>query len=130
MATQGTYRAETFVAGEDLSGAKWHFVTLEADGYVDLADADAEQCVGVALTNPDAAGKAVTVALTGRVKVEAGGSITAGDEVVTNAAGEAVEKSTSSSATAVTMGYALEDAADGQIISIELIQGGNVSDES
>jgi hypothetical protein len=28
------------------------------------------------------------------------------------------------------MGYALEDGVDGRIIAIELIQGGNVSDQS
>lgn len=129
MATQGQYTAETFTAGEDLSAAQWHFVTLEADGEVDLADADAENAIGVLINNPTA-GKAATVAVRGRVKVEAGGAITAGDDVVTNAAGEAVERTTSASATAVTMGYALEDGVDGQLISIELIQGGKVTDES
>lgn len=129
MATMGQYTAETFVAGSDLSTARWKFLALAADGQVDIAAGDAVQCIGVALTNPDAAGKAVAVAIRGRVKVEAGGAITAGDEVVTNASGVAVEKSVSASATAITMGYALEDAATGQIFTIELIQGGNATSE-
>lgn len=124
MATYNTDNVRTFIAGESLAAAQYHFVTLEADGFVDLADADAEQCIGVLMNKP-ASGEAATVALTGRVLVEAGGVITAGDEVVTNAAGEAVELTTSASATAITMGYALEDGVDGQIIAIELIQGGN-----
>lgn len=129
MATHNLGKTRTFLAGEDLSAAQYHFVTLEADGFVDLADADAEKCIGVLCNSPDS-GEAATVALDGRVLVEAGGAITAGDEVVTNAAGEAVELTTSSSATAVTMGYALEDGVDGQIIAIELIQGGNATDQS
>ena len=130
MATMLSRDTRTFEAGEDLSAAQFHFVTLEADGQVDLADADAENCIGVLLNNPDAAGKAATVVVSGRVLVEAGGAITAGDAVATNNAGEAIELTASASATAVTMGYAVEDAVDGQIFTIELIQGGNVSDQS
>ena len=130
MATMLSRDTRTFEADEDLSAAQFHFVTLEADGQVDLADADAENCIGVLLNNPDAAGKAATVVVSGRVLVEAGGTITAGDAVATNNAGEAIELTDSSSATAVTMGYAVEDAVDGQIFTIELIQGGNVSDQS
>lgn len=129
MATYNIGKRRTFLAGEDLSAAQYHFVTLEADGFVDLADADAEACIGV-LCNTPASGQAAEVALDGRVLVEAGGTITAGDDVVTNNAGEAVERSTSSSATAVTMGYAVEDGVDGQIIAIELIQGGKITNES
>ena len=129
MAVMQSRDTRTFVAGESLTAAQFHFVTLEADGQVDLADADAENCIGVLLNNP-AAAAAATVAISGKVMVEAGGTITAGDKVATNNAGEAIELTSSSSATAVTMGYALEDAVDGQIMAIELIQGGNVSDES
>jgi hypothetical protein len=68
--------------------------------------------------------------MSGKVMVTAGGAVTAGDAVVTDTSGDAVELTTSSSATAVTMGYALEDAVDGQIFAIELIQGGNSSDQS
>lgn len=132
MATTHTYVAKSFIAGEDLSSAKWKFVTLETDGKVDVADADAEAILGVAMTNPDAVDKAVTVALSGIVKVTAGGSITVGDEVVTDASGDAVEKSTSSSATAVTAGVALQSADDGDVFQIQLVPfgTGNVTNES
>lgn len=130
MATTGVYHARSFLAGEDLSAAKWHFVTLETDGKVDLADADAEQVLGVAVTNPDAEDKAVTVALWGEVKAIAGGTITVGDEVVTDANGHAIEKSASSSATAVTAGIALSSAVANDVFEILLVQSGNVTDES
>ena len=129
MAVMQSRDTRTFIAGEDLSSAQFKFVTLEADGQVDLADADAENCIGVLINDP-AAAAAATVVVSGKVMVTAGGAVTAGDAVVTDASGDAVELTTSSSATAVTMGYALEDAVDGQIFAIELIQGGNTSDQS
>jgi len=129
MAVMESRDTRTFIAGEDLASAQFKFVTLEADGQVDLADADAENCIGVLINDP-ASGEAATVVISGKTMVTAGGAITAGDEVVTDTSGDAVELTTSSSATAITMGYALEAAADGQVFGIELIQGGNSSDQS
>lgn len=123
MAVMQSRDTRTFNAGEDLSSAQFKFVTLEADGNVDLADAAGERCVGVLLNKPDAAGKAATVAMTGKVMVVAGGSVTAGDEVATDASGDAV----TAASTNIVMGYALEDAVDGQVFAIELIQGGNAA---
>jgi hypothetical protein len=132
MATTGVYVAKSFEAGVDLSAAKWKFVTLEADGQVDLANADAEAVLGVALTNPDTVGQAVSVATSGVVKVYAGGTVTAGDELAVDASGDAVEKSTSSSATAVTAAIALSSAVDGDIFEVQLVPmgAGNVTNES
>jgi hypothetical protein len=129
MAVQESRETRTFIAGEDLSSSQFKFVTLEADGQIDLADGDAERCIGV-LSNDPASGSEATVVISGKTMVTAGGTVTAGDEVCTDTSGDAVELSTSSSATAITMGYALEDATDGQVFGIELIQGGNSSDQS
>lgn len=122
MAVIQTRDTRTFEAGEDLSAAQFHFVTLEADGQVDLADAAGENCIGILLNAPAAAGRAATVAISGKVMVEAGASVTAGDALQTNAAGEAITAATGD----YVMGYALEDGVDGQIIAMELIQGGNI----
>lgn len=130
MAVMQSRDTRTMIAGEDLSAAQFKFVTLEADGQIDLADADGENCFGVLLNKPDAAGKAATVVVSGKVMVVAASAITAGDEIAVDAAGEAQELTASSSATAVTVGYALEDAVDGQIFAMELIQGGRLSDQS
>jgi hypothetical protein len=54
--------------------------------------------------------------------VEAGGTIAAGAAVQTDANGDALTAATGD----VVLGYALEAGVDGQIIAIELIQGGNV----
>jgi hypothetical protein len=121
MAVIQTRDNRTFIAGEDLSAAQFKFVTLESDGKVDLADSAGENCIGICLVDGPAEA-AVTVAISGKTMVLAGGTITAGAAVATNAAGRAV----AAAAGNVIMGYALEDAVNNQIIAIELIQGGNV----
>jgi hypothetical protein len=112
----------TFVAGEDLSAAQFKFVTLEADGQVDLADSAGENCLGVLLVEGEAA-RAVTVVMTGSVMVEAGGTVTNGGAVATDATGRAVDATTGD----IIMGYAREAGVVNQVIEIELIQGGNAS---
>jgi hypothetical protein len=121
MAVIQTRDTRTFIAGEDLSAAQFKFVTLESDGQVDLADSAGENAIGVCLVG-GAAGAAVTVAISGKVMVEAGGTIAAGAAVQTDANGDAL----TAAAGDVVLGYALEAGVDGQIIAIELIQGGNV----
>ena len=112
----------TFIAGEDLSAAQFKFVTLESDGQVDLADSAGENAIGVCLAGATA-GNAVTVCVSGSVMVTAGGTIAAGAAVQTDAAGDALTAATGD----VILGYAREAAVDGQIIEIEMIQGGNVA---
>ena len=120
MATMQSRDTRTFVAGEDLSTAQFKFVTLEADGQVDLADSAGENCLGVLLVEGEAA-RAVTVVMTGSVMVEAGGTVTNGGAVATDATGRAVDATTSD----IIMGYAREAGVAAQVIEIELIQGGN-----
>ena len=122
MAVMQSRDTRTFVAGEDLSSAQFKFVTLESDGQVDLADSAGENCIGVLMNKPTA-GKAATVAMTGRVLVEAGGTIANGASVAAAADGQAVTAATGN----IVMGYAMEAGADGQTIAIELIQGGNAA---
>ncbi len=122
MANMQSRDTRTFVAGEDLSAAQFKFVTLEADGQVDLADSAGENCIGVLLVEGEAA-RAVTVVMTGSVMVEAGGTVTNGGAVATDATGRAVDATTGD----IIMGYAREAGVANQVIEIELIQGGNAS---
>ncbi len=122
MAVFQSRDTRTFEAGGDLSAGQFHFVALASDGQVDIAG-DGVDAVGVLLNNPDAAGKAATVVVSGKVTVEAGASITTGAKIGSNAAGEAITAATGD----IVKGYALEDGVDGQIIAIELINGGNVT---
>lgn len=122
MATMTSRDTRTFEAGEDLSAAQFHFVTLESDGQVDLANSAGENAIGVLLNAPDAAGKAATVVISGGVMVEAGGTIAAGAAVQTGADGRALAAASGD----VVLGYALEAGVVNQVIQIELIQGGNI----
>ena len=120
MAVMQSRDTRSFVAGEDLSAKQFKFVTL-SDGQVDVADSAGENCIGILLNAPTA-GAAATVAISGKVMVEAGGTIAAGAAVQADANGDALTAASGD----VVMGYALEAAVDGQIMAIELIQGGNI----
>ena len=87
MALMEMVKAITLPAGGDLSADQWKFVTLAADGQIDLHAAATDMPTGVLLNNPDAAGKAAEVAVGGIVKVEASAAITVGANVTTTAAG-------------------------------------------
>ena len=100
---------------------QFKFVTLDAGGAVTVAGTAGEQAYGVCLVGADA-GNATTICVSGKVLVTAGGTIAAGAAVQTDAAGDALTAATGD----VVMGYAKEAGVDGQIIAIELIQGGNV----
>lgn len=121
MAVMQSRDTRSFVAGESLAAAQFKFVTLESDGQVDLADSAGENCIGVLLNNP-AAGEAATVAISGKVMVTSGGTIAAGAAIQSDASGDALTAASGD----YVMGYALEAAVDGQIMAIELIQGGNI----
>lgn len=121
MAVMQSRDTRSFVAGESLTAAQFKFVTLESDGQVDLADSAGENCIGVLLNNP-AAGEAATVAISGKVMVTSGGTIAAGAAIQSDANGDALTAASGD----YVMGYALEAAVDGQIMAIELIQGGNI----
>jgi hypothetical protein len=122
MAVQESRETRTFIAGEDLSSSQFKFVTLESDGQVDLADSAGENCMGVVINDPASGGEA-TVVVSGKTVVTAGGTIAAGASIATDASGDAVTASTGN----IVMGYALEAGVDGQVIAVELIQGGNAA---
>ena len=122
MAVQESRDTRTFIAGEDLSSSQFKFVTLESDGQVDLADSAGENCIGVVINDPASGGEA-TVVVSGKTVVTSGGTIAAGAAVATDASGDAVTATTNN----IIMGYALEAGVDGQVIAIELIQGGNAA---
>ena len=123
MTTMQSRDNRTFEAGGDLSTAQFKFVSLAADGQVDVTASAGGNAIGVLLNNPSAAGYAATVCVSGDVMVEAGGTITAGDQIQSSATGTALLAATGD----VVLGYAREDAVVGQIMRIEFITGGNVA---
>ena len=121
MATQGQQIRETYVAGADLRERQFRFVTVGANGRV-TATASGAKSDGVLLNDPNT-GEAATVAVFGRVIVEAGGNITAGAEVQSGANGVVI----AATSTNIRVGRALEGAVAGQLITVDFYKGGNAA---
>ena len=95
-----------------------------ADGEVVAATAVTDTLIGVSVQpGTAAAGERVDVAIAGVVEVAAGGSITRGAFVTTNAAGAAVAATPEAGVNNAIVGIALASAAVGDIIPVLLAQG-------
>lgn len=108
-------------AGQDLSAKQYFFVTQAAnDGQVDPTG-DGLMANGVLQNNPDAAGKAATIAIAGVTKISTSAVFARGDFLASDANGEAK--------TAVSGNYILAKAlssslAAHNIVAVELIISG------
>ena len=118
---QGQQIRETYVAGADLRERQFRFVTVGANGRV-AATAAGAKADGVLLNDPNT-GEAATVAVFGRVIVEAGGTIAAGAEVQSGANGVVV----AATSTNIRVGRVLEDAVAGQLVTVDFYKGGNAA---
>jgi len=121
MAVMQSRDTRTMVAGHANGIAQFKFVKLGTNATHVVACGNGEQAFGVALTEASQH-NAVTVAVTGKVMIEAGAAVTVNGAVASDADGNCVNAASSD----IIMGYAMEAGVDGQIIAIELIQGGNV----
>ncbi len=117
MAVMQSRDTRTMIAG---SGGVAQFKFVKLSGADVVTCADGEQAFGVCVVD-GAATNASTIAVSGKVMIEAGTTITAGDEIASDADGNCAP----ATANDYIMGYAMEAAVDGQIMAIELIQGGN-----
>jgi hypothetical protein len=117
MAFTERLATRTYVSGSAIT--QFRFVTLASDGQVDHTG-DGVRADGVALMAATGAGEAITVAYDGRVTVEAEGTISRGAAVASDASGKAV----AAGAGDIILGTALEAAADGQIITIDIRRDG------
>lgn len=122
MAVMQSRDTRTFEAGGDLSAGQFKFVTLASDGQVDITASAGGNAIGVLLNNPAAAGRAATVCVSGSVMITCGGTVAAGAALQSDASGDAITAASGD----IVLGYAREAGVDGQIIEMELIQGGNV----
>jgi hypothetical protein len=123
MAVMQSRDTRTFEAGGNLSTGQFKFVTLAADGQVDITASAGGNAIGVLLNNPAAAGRAATVVVSGSVMITCGGTITAGDQLQANTDGTALLAATGD----VVLGYARESGVVGQVIEMEFITGGNLA---
>jgi hypothetical protein len=117
MAVEESVVSITIEAGADLSAGQYKFVTVASDGQVDLTASAGGAAIGVLQNAPDAAGVPATVAIAGRVKVTAGGTVAAGNKVQSDASGDAIVAASGDT----VLGYALQAADDGDVFAIALI---------
>jgi len=113
MAYKNSQTCVTLEAGADLSANQFHFVTMDSDGQLSVST-DGAASVGVLLNDPSAAGRAAEVCIGGLTRVEAGGTVAAGDFVASNSTGEAITAGSDDN----ILGTAITGGADGEVISI------------
>jgi len=128
---------ETFEASTDLSAnPNFIFITLDSNDQLVLPSAGAP-VIGILENTRDltAAGHEGAVALTGKMKVVAGGTINAGDRLTPDANGAAVVATAATVDTTTSVAaqdvdgdavaaMALSDAASGDVFEVLLTPGG------
>lgn len=109
----------TFVAGEDLTAAQYHFVTLKTDGTIELCDAATEYPIGVLQNKPDE-GQEAEVVIVGITKLVAGEDLDPLDFVSTGAdgRGEAAVHGTDTTVYVNGQVIATGSSADGTIATV------------
>jgi hypothetical protein len=105
-------------AAADLSTKQYTLVKLGAGNTINVASA-ATDAAFVLIDKPKS-GQYGTLALAGITKVVAGGSITAGQKLASNASGQAAVAATGNA----VIGQALEDAVAGDLVTIVVNNAG------
>lgn len=103
-------------AAADLSAKQYRFVKLTADLAVNVCSG-ATDCPAGVLQDKPTSGQAAEVMEFGITKLVAGGSISAGDRIKTDANGAAVKITEGTDTTHYSVGHALMGAASGDIFS-------------
>lgn len=119
MATSGEMlRATRLAAAVDMSGAgyQYRFMKISANDTVTRAAASSDLSIGV-LQNAPKLGEAVELAYNGETKVEAGGTVTAGQEIMADTQGRAVTAATTGNR---AIGVAVNGGAVGELITVLL----------
>lgn len=119
MASYDNVSTFSLDAGADLSAKQYFFVKVGTADNAAVVCGDGENALGV-LINAPLSGEPAAIANSGVVKVSAGGSITRGANVASDAAGEAVTAASGD----YVLGIALEAADDGDIIRVAFDKNG------
>lgn len=102
-------------SGSDLSAAQYKAIVLSSDGAVDLAGVNAK-AIGFLMSVPSATVGGITEIATqgGGAKAIAGATVTAGDELTVDSAGDVITAVSGSN----VVGIAMESAVDGDVFGI------------
>lgn len=119
MAYQEQYQSISRPAAGDLSSAGiYRFGVLNTSGQVAVVSSAGGDADGVIQNDPDAAGKATTLAYAGAVKVYVGtGGVTAGDKVQADANGAAIAAASGDH----VLGKAISTGTVGAIVEVLLV---------
>jgi len=116
MAVEQALKVISLLASADLSSYQYRFMKVDSNGKAALCG-DGQWGIGVLQNDPAAADRAASIAVAGASKVEAGGTVTAGGAVASDANGRAVDAASGD----YILGMALESAtAAGQVVSVLL----------
>ncbi len=101
----------TGLAGADLSASQYCFVKINSSKQLALCGSG-DYAYGILQDKPSAAGRAAEVCIGGTSKVLFGGTVVAGQPVVSDANGKAVA---AGSGDAYSLGIAVEGGANGEL---------------
>ena len=120
MAVDELVQCITLKAGADLSAKQYFVVDISSTSETIEVAGNAEDAIGILYNDPDAAGKAATVAIGGCPLAIAGGTIASGARLGVDAAGEVVTAASSDE----IIGRALQSAVDGDIFRMKWEKNG------
>lgn len=121
MASFNSVLTTTFISAADYSATPYRLVRISAADIVTRCDAPSDPNkwpIGILTDEVGAAsGDPVSVQLSGIAKLEAGGTITAGNAITTDSDGKGVKTITVAD---FCIGIALEAASSGEIFSVAI----------
>jgi hypothetical protein len=106
----------TLVAGASLASDQYKFVKLDSSGQAVLCSGATDRPIGVLQNNP-ASGEEAEVLVAGGTKVKAGGTVSEGTILKTNATGLAAALTVGTDTTHYIVGTSLVDGVSGDVIS-------------
>lgn len=116
MAKQESLTSISIPAAGDLSAGQFRFVNVDGNGRAALVASAGGRGVGVLQDDPAAIDRPACVAVAGRAKVVAGDTVTAGDNVQSDANGAAITAASGD----YILGIALTGGASGELIEVLL----------
>lgn len=117
MAMNESLTCITVQAGADLSAKQFLFVDVGTGGQLAVVASAGADCIGVLQNAPAAAGRDGQVAIAGVTKVLAGGTVTAGDKIQSDANGAAITAATTAHH---VVGKAMKSAVAGDYFEVLL----------
>jgi hypothetical protein len=124
MAAKGEENVLTVESSGDLSSDQYKYVELDGSAQAQVVGTQGNVALGILENKPSSQGEAATVRFNGTGKVIAGESITAGDEVASDASGKAITADTS---TDKIQGQAITDADSGDVFKVTVDSSGQVA---